>query len=77
MSSQEVTLPPRPPANHGHTRAAWVTMIGLMIAALLVALGLVFKVMVLCYIGAGVVLVSLLAGKALRALGFGQPLSSS
>ncbi|WP_062202419.1 HGxxPAAW family protein [Demequina salsinemoris] len=65
-------LPEAAPHNHGRTLAAWVTNVGLTVAALIVALGIGIPVMSLVWIGTAVAVVSLVAGGALKALGHGQ-----
>lgn len=78
MSSIEIApedLPEVAPVNHGKTTAAWTTNVGLVIASLFIGLGLAFPVWPLVWVGAALVVVSLAAGAALRALGHGQPLS--
>ena len=66
-------LPPAvPPTNHGHTVAAWVTMIGIMLGAVVAAIGLVVAQTWLFWAGFVVVAVALVVGLVLRNLGFGQ-----
>ncbi|WP_062464792.1 HGxxPAAW family protein [Demequina soli] len=68
-------LPEIAPHNHGKTRAAWVTNVGLVIAALIMSVGIAIPVHPLTFAGIGVAVVSLAAGAVLRALGHGQPLA--
>ncbi len=68
-------LPEIAPHNHGKTVAAWVTNVGLVIAAIIAAIGIAFPVWPVVFVGIGVAVVSLAAGAALRALGHGQPLA--
>jgi hypothetical protein len=66
-------LPPAvPPANHGHTVAAWTAMIGVMIGALVAAIGVTVAQPVIFWIGLGVVALAVIAGLVLRNMGFGQ-----
>jgi hypothetical protein len=73
-------LPPAaPPTNHGHTVAAWTTMIGIMTGALVAAVGVVLPAVSdvssavwLFWVGMGVVALSLVAGVVLRNMGYGQ-----
>ncbi|MDE0573191.1 hypothetical protein ON058_07170 [Demequina sp. B12] len=77
MSSIEIApedLPEVAHTNHGRTTAAWVTNVGLIIAALLVSFGIAIPVWALVWVGVGIAVVALVAGAALRALGHGQPL---
>jgi hypothetical protein len=67
-------LPPAvPPANHGHTVAAWTAMIGVMIGSLVAAIGVAMPAVVVFWVGMGVVLLALVLGLVLRNMGFGQP----
>lgn len=77
MSSIEITpenLPDEAPINHGKTTAAWVTNAGLVIAAIVAGIGIAFPVWPVVWVGAGIAVVAMAAGAALRALGHGQPL---
>lgn len=66
-------LPPAvPPTNHGHTVAAWVTMIGIMIGALVAAVGVGVAAVWLFWVGMAVVVVANVLGLVLRNMGFGQ-----
>jgi hypothetical protein len=67
-------LPPAiPPANHGHTVAAWTAMIGVMVGALVAAVGVAIANAMIFWVGMGVVLVACVAGLVLRNMGYGQP----
>ncbi len=68
-------LPEAAPHNHGRTLAAWVTNVGLVIAAIFAALGIGLPQMSLVWVGVAVTVVSLAAGGALKALGHGQATS--
>ncbi len=67
-------LPEVAPSNHGRTTAAWVTNIGLTVAALVICFGVMTPNLILTIVGSVLVVASLAAGGALRALGHGQPL---
>ncbi|WP_265521073.1 HGxxPAAW family protein [Oerskovia flava] len=68
-------LPPSaPPTNHGHTVAAWFTMIGIMVGSLVAAIGVVIAAVWLFWVGMGVVAVALAGGVVLRNMGYGQQL---
>ena len=78
MSSVELEpqdLPDVAPDNHGKTMAGWVTTAGLVIAAILGALGMMIPALVLIWVGIGVAVAALVAGVVMRALGYGQPLT--
>lgn len=68
-------LPEIAPHNHGKTVAAWVTNVGLVIAAVVASIGIAFPVWPVVWVGVGIAVVSVAAGGALRALGHGQPLA--
>lgn len=77
MSSIEIApadLPDRDNANSGMTTAGWVTNVGLVLAALVVAIGMGFPIWPVVWAGVGLAVLSLIAGAVLRALGHGQPL---
>ncbi|MBD5787312.1 hypothetical protein IF650_14140 [Cellulosimicrobium terreum] len=66
-------LPPAaPPTNHGHTVAAWFTMIGIILGSLVAAVAFVIPSVVLFWVGMGIVVVALLGGLVLRNMGYGQ-----
>lgn len=66
-------LPPAaPPTNHGHTVAAWFTMIGIMLGAVVAAVGVVIAAVWLFWVGMGVVALALVGGLVLRNMGYGQ-----
>jgi len=62
-----------PPTNHGRTTAAWVTVAVVVVGALVSSLAVVAALPWLFWAGLGVVGIGLVAGRALRMLGFGQP----
>ncbi|MBN8882076.1 hypothetical protein EDD28_2844 [Salana multivorans] len=59
--------------NEGKTPAAWVMAWGLMLAAVLIAVGLIARIDGVWIAGVVVGLVSLVASGAMRAAGLGQP----
>ncbi|WP_125777684.1 HGxxPAAW family protein [Antribacter gilvus] len=66
-------LPPAtPPTNHGHTVAAWVTMIGISLGVVISAVGVTLMVALWFWAGLVVVGAGLVAGLALRNMGLGQ-----
>ena len=77
MSNIEITpenLPERDNANSGMTTAAWVTNVGIVVAVLVGSIGMAFPIWPVVWVAVGLVVVSLIAGAVLRALGHGQPL---
>ena len=77
MSSIEITpenLPEQDNANSGMTTAAWVTNVGIVVAVLVGSIGMAFPIWPVVWVAVGLVVVSLIAGAVLRALGHGQPL---
>ena len=67
-------LPAMAPSNHGRTPAAWATNGLIVLAALIVAVGLIIPLFTVVWVGVGVFVAALAVGAALRALGHGQPL---
>ncbi|MFC4627698.1 MULTISPECIES: HGxxPAAW family protein [Promicromonospora] len=71
-------LPPGvPPNNHGHTVAAWVTMAGITLGALIASWGVIVAQsssawLVIFVLGFVVIGASLIVGLVLRNLGMGQ-----
>ncbi|ROS74390.1 HGxxPAAW family protein [Cellulomonas sp. PhB143] len=61
-----------PPTNHGHTTAAWATMIGIMLGSLVAAVAFVIPAVWLFWVGMGIVVVALVVGLLLRNMGYGQ-----
>lgn len=71
---QPSNLPPgSPPANEGKTPAAWITMGAVTVGSLICALGFVGGSTAIAVAGAVVIVLALVAGKVLQAMGFGQP----
>lgn len=67
-------LPPAaPPRNHGHTLAAWVTVVLVLIGGVVMAVGVLVAQPWLFWTGLGVAVVGLVLGRVLKMLGFGQP----
>lgn len=62
-----------PPRNHGHTTAAWVTVVLVLIGATVSSLAVVAANVWLFWAGMAVVVVGLVAGRVLKMLGMGQP----
>lgn len=68
------TVPPPPHHNEGKTVAAWTMNLGIVLGSLGIAIGMVVPSMsVLLWIGAVIVLMSVIAGIALSFAGMGQP----
>ncbi|MBI9114935.1 HGxxPAAW family protein [Sanguibacter suaedae] len=67
-------LPPSvPPANHGHTRAAWFTTGVVVLGSVVAGVAMCFAMVWLVWVGAAIVLVGALGGKVLSVAGYGQP----
>ena len=67
-------LPPSaPPTNHGHTVAAWFTMIGIIVGAVVAGVAVAIATVWLFWVGMGIVALALLGGLVLRNMGYGQP----
>ncbi len=67
-------LPDPVHTNHGVTLAGVVMNSGLVLAAIVVAVGIAFDRPVVTAIGGSLIVLSLIVGGVLRALGHGQPL---
>lgn len=77
MSSIEIgpeDLPDQDNANSGMTTAGWVTNVGIVIGVLVGGIAMAFPFWPVVWVGVGIVVLSLIAGAVLRALGHGQPL---
>jgi hypothetical protein len=61
-----------PPTNHGHTVAAWVTMLGILLGAVIAAIGVLMALPWLFWVGIAVVVLANVVGLVLRNMGFGQ-----
>jgi len=67
-------VPPPPHHNEGKTVAAWTMNLGIVAGATLICLALVVPALtVLLWVGAGVVVVSIIIGIVLSMAGLGQP----
>lgn len=65
-------VPPPPPHNEGKTVAAWTLNLGVVLGAILVAVGMVLAQNILMIAGAGVIVLAIVAGVALSMTGMGQ-----
>ncbi len=69
-------LPPSaPPTNHGNTTAAWVTVLLVVLGGLVAAVAMVIPSVPVVWVGVGIVVAGLVAGRVLKMLGLGQPSS--
>jgi hypothetical protein len=66
-------LPDAAHPNHGRTVAAWVTTVGVSLAALVAAIGVGTATWTWVWAGSIVAVAGLVAGAVLKALGYGQP----
>lgn len=74
--SEQARLPiGPPPTNHGNTPAAWVTVVVVLVGALVSSLAMIASLVWLVWVGLGVIVVGLLAGRIMRMAGFGQPVA--
>lgn len=66
-------LPPAPPpANHGHTLAAWFTTLVVVVGSIIAGVAMCVSAMWLVWVGAAIVVVGLVGGKILSVAGYGQ-----
>ncbi|NLI17618.1 MAG: hypothetical protein GX427_02225 [Actinomycetales bacterium] len=78
MADEAYTLPPSAaPANHGHTRASWTLVVGVLLGALVIGVGLAIGNPPLWITGLAVVVGALIASMVMRSRGLGQPLPDS
>ncbi|GAA1307318.1 hypothetical protein GCM10009591_12990 [Brachybacterium tyrofermentans] len=73
IMTKTYTVPPPPPHNEGKTVAAYTLNFGVVLGALFIGLGMVLPMVLLVWIGTGVIAVSIIAGIVLSLAGFGQP----
>ncbi len=59
--------------NQGRTVAAWVTTVGISVAALIAAIGVGTATWAWVWVGAFVAVAALVTGAVLKGLGHGQP----
>ncbi|WP_421741712.1 HGxxPAAW family protein [Cellulomonas sp.] len=72
-TTEAMHLPPTAaPTNHGKTLAAWFTTYGVVIAFVVAALGVLFALVWLFWVGMALVALVLIGGKVLQASGHGQ-----
>ncbi|WP_265446817.1 HGxxPAAW family protein [Flexivirga meconopsidis] len=61
-----------PHEDHGHSVAAWTTVVLLLLAAASVSIGVAWGLHFFYYLGGALLIVGLLAGKILASMGFGN-----
>ena len=72
-SAARVDLPPAAaPTNHGKTSAAWITTWVIVAGGVLCTFGAIFQSTLLIVAGGIVILVGLVIGRIMRAMGLGQ-----
>jgi hypothetical protein len=75
MTDESYTLPPAAaPTNHGHTRASWTLVAGVLLGALVIGVGLAVGEPAVWLTGIVITVGSLLASWVMRLRGFGQPM---
>jgi hypothetical protein len=62
-----------PPTNHGHTPAAWTTVIMVLVGAVVASFAVVVALPWLFWVGLGVILVGVVVGWIMKIMGLGQP----
>lgn len=74
MTNESYTLTPAAaPTNHGHTRASWMLLVGTVLGALVIGIGLAVGKVPVWVAGIVIVAGSMLAAWVMRRRGFGQP----
>ncbi|MFC7374371.1 HGxxPAAW family protein [Brachybacterium sp. GCM10030267] len=66
-------VPPHPPHNEGKTAAAWTLTMGVVFGSAIVAAGMILAMMLLVWIGIGVMALAIIAGIVMSLAGLGQP----
>jgi hypothetical protein len=66
-------LPPSaPPTNHGHTVAAWTTVVIVLVGSLVACVGVLVAIVWMFWAGLAVVLIGVIVGRVLKGMGYGQ-----
>ncbi len=65
-------LPDEAPTNHSKTRAGWVTNLGIVLGFVIGAIGFAWDIAPMLWSGVAIIVISLISGAVLRALGYGQ-----
>lgn len=73
QSASGENLPAVAPGNHGRTVAAWVTNGGIVLGATLAAVGIALPAAPVLWAGVAVIVLALILGGVLKAMGHGQP----
>lgn len=73
MMNKTYPVPPPPPHNEGKTAAAWTLNLGVVLGALIAAVGLVMGELPIMGIGAGVIVLAIIVGVVMSIAGLGQP----
>lgn len=77
MTDEVYTLPPGPPpANHGHTQAAWLMTGGVLLGFLIAGIGVGIAHTALIVSGLVVLALAIAISLVMRATGRGQPVPS-
>lgn len=76
MTNESYTLPPAAaPTNHGHTKASWTLVVGAILGALIIGIGLATGQVPVWAAGIVITAGALLASWVMRLRGLGQPVS--
>lgn len=65
-------VPPTPPHNEGKTPAAWALAVLVVIGVVGISAGMITGQTMFVWVGIGLIVVGLIVGFALRAMGLGQ-----
>lgn len=66
-----------PPTNHGHTPAAWTTVVLVLIGSVIASFAVVLGLPWMFWTGLGVVVLGVVVGRIMKMLGLGQPVPKS
>lgn len=71
-------LPPGPPpGNHGKTSAAWITVLIIVVGGLIATVGMIFASIPWTIVGSAVLVLGLVVGRVMSAMGLGQRRNSA
>jgi uncharacterized protein YacL len=65
-------VPPAPPHNEGKTVAAWANTVGIVLGAIIAAIGLTQTSLPMIAVGVVVIVIGMILAIVLRAVGLGQ-----
>lgn len=70
--SKTYTVPPAPPHNEGKTIAAWALTVGVVLGAVVAAFGIALLNFVYVWVGAAIIVVTMIVSIVLKFAGLGK-----